>query len=177
MSTDDEPDPSENGTDDGVQLERTIDVEGRQMVEQVVQDEQRERLAEHAEGESTRERLLAAKQKRELEAEPFEHTFEQTDTEDADLDELLVGETFEFRTFPKELKSRFEEAALKFAGAEEDELTSEQAREMERVNDAILDALDHHATDPTLDRTFWREMTDMEDRQIMAGQLMAAQGK
>lgn len=171
----DEPDETDQHT--GPTIERQIDTEGRETVDKALAQQKRERLAEQAEGESTRERLLAAKQKRELEADPFEHTFEQTDTDEAELDELLVGETFEFRPFPKELKSTFEEAVLKFAGSDEDELSPDQAREMERVNDAILDALDHHATDPTLDRNFWREMTDMEDRQIMAGQLMAEQGK
>lgn len=168
---------SETQNGEAPTIERKIDVEGREKVEQALSQQQRERIAEQAEGESTRERLLAAKQKRELEADPFEHTFTEAEGDEADLDSLLVDETFEFDPFPKELKSTFEEAVLKFAGTDEEELTAEQARRMEEVNEAILDALAHHATDPTLDRGFWRTMTDMEDRQIMAGQLLQAQGK
>ena len=162
---------------DTQQPDREPDLEGREAVLGHIEQEENQQIAEHAEGESTRERLLSAKQKREQEAPPFEHTFEEAETDEAELDSLLVGETFEFRPFPKELKSMFEEAVLKFAGADEDELTTEQAQRMDEVNEAILEALHEHATDPTLDRAFWKRMTDMEDRQIMAGQLLDTQGK
>lgn len=158
--------------------DREPDLEGREAVLGHIDQQENQQIAENAEGESTRRRLLEAKQKREQEAEPFEHTFEEADdTAEASLDPILVGETFEFRPFPKELKNAFQEAVLKFAGADEEELTSEQAQRMDEVNERILDALALYSTDEDLDLEFWTEMTDMEDRQIMAGQLIGAQGK
>ena len=157
--------------------ERTIDVEGRRAIDEVVENERQQQVAENAEGESTRRRLLAAKRKREEEAESFEHTFTEAESPEVDLDSLFVGETFEFRPFPKELKNAFEEASLKFAGSDEEDPSSEQAQRMDEVNERILDALAHYSVDPELDLPFWSEMTDMEDRQVMAGQLIATQGK
>lgn len=171
----DEPDETEIST--GPTIERNIDVEGRKKGEEVYQQERREQIAENAEGESTRERLLAAKRRREKEAPPFEHTFTEPQDDDLDFEELFVGETFEFKPFPKELKNMVEEAVLKFAGLDEDELPPEEARRMDEVNEAILQGLIEHSTDAGLNRAWWKEMTDMEDRQVIAGQLIEAQGK
>lgn len=156
------------------------DTEGAERILEHVDGEQRDEQAKAARAESTRQRLLKAKRRREQEAEPFEYTFEQSNADtDGELDPLFVGETFEFRPFPKELKNTFQEALLKFQGIDEndDDLPDHIARRLDEVNERIKEALATHSTGADLDEAFWEEMTDIEDRQIMAGQLLEHQGK
>lgn len=156
------------------------DVEGAERILEHVDGQERDQQAKAARAESTRQRLLRAKEQREQTAEPFEYTFEQASGDaDARLDELLVGETFEFRPFPKQVKNAIQEVALKYrtVNEDDDDVPDDVARRVDEANDMIRDALAEFSTDPELDKAFWSEMTDLEDRQIMAGQLIARQGK
>jgi len=139
---------------------------------------QREQEQEVSAAARKKRRLLEAKRHREESAPPVTVTLTDPDNEDLELRPELCGEEFIFDPISSEHKSFLEDVVLEFAGADPDgqDLPPAQARKMKEAKERLLQILVEYTAD-AYDESFWTEMTDYTDRQIIVGDAIAEQGK